>query len=453
MTTSSARARVPLARAAATTTTTTRGRSVTTRASSDASSDARSARDEARVEIYRKPSEDAVRAWTSRVLRPDALWLAPLTKGGNYPFRRLCEIDFGCRVTVSEMAFARFLGKGNRVERARVRRVREREDLERAFGAQIATNAIGEGVRAGLIASQEFGADFVDLNCGCPIHETWKRGLGAALLKKPAKLERLVEGIANGIDVPLTVKIRLGIDGSSQASRIAESLENAGASAIVVHGRTKEQRYTSASDYDVIKRLVEERAIPIIGNGDVLTYYDAVDRMKYSGVSAMMVGRGALIKPWIFKEFAEGKEWLPTALERVGVYYTLRTYMMESFGDDDIGKRRYDDFMPWHMGFFCRYRPLPEALFAGRAINDPLLQSRLDVAVEGELREELSSVERLLRCSSADAHAAISEILWEASSPEDAMNRLEDAAKASLEEWTAQVAAGSRGASVDTIRG
>ena len=100
------------------------------------------------------------------------------------------------------------------------------------------------------------------------------------------------------------------------------------------------------------RRLVEERNVPIVGNGDVLTWYDARDRIAHSGVAAMMVGRGALIKPWIFKEFAEGREWLPTALERVGVYYTLRTYRMESFGDDDIGKRRYDDFMPWHMGFF-----------------------------------------------------------------------------------------------------
>ena len=93
------------------------------------------------------------------------------------------------------------------------------------------------------------------------------------------------------------------------------------------------------------------------------------------------------------------------------------------------------------------------ALFSGRAIDDPLLQSRLDIAVDGESLEALSPVERLLRCTSEDAHAAISEILWEAASPEDAMNRLEDAAKTSLEEWTARVAAGTRGTSVDTIRG
>ena len=118
-----------------------------------------------------------------------------------------------------------------------------------------------------------------------------------------------MEGIANGIDVPLTVKIRLGIDSSSQASRIAEALENAGAAPSWAR-RTKEQRYRRRR-LRRIKRLVEERNVPIVGNGDV----DVVRREieSHSGVAAMMVGRGALIKPWIFKEFAEGREWLPTA--------------------------------------------------------------------------------------------------------------------------------------------
>jgi len=194
------------------------------RARRGATSDAR-ARDDDDSPPRRLRAGGGDEAFRERVAR-GRLWLAPLTKGGNAPFRRLCASDFGAEVVVSEMAFARFLCKGARVERARVRR--HEGDAGDCFGAQIATNAIEEGVNAAKIASGEFGADFVDLNCGCPIHETWKRGLGAALLKKPAKLERLVEGIARGIDVPLTVKIRLGIESSSQARRIAEGLENAG---------------------------------------------------------------------------------------------------------------------------------------------------------------------------------------------------------------------------------
>ena len=391
---------------------------------------------------------DAVREAT----RGRKLWLAPLTKGGNVAFRRLVGCDFGCEVTMSEMAFAKFLIKGARVERARIRRCAQ-DDRGKVFGAQIATNAIAEGQRAVMMA-MESGADFVDLNCGCPIHETWRRGLGAALLKKPEKLERLVNGIVSGIDgAPLTVKIRLGIESSSAATKIAERLENAGAAAIIVHGRTKEQRYTKSADYDVIRQIVSERAIPVIGNGDVLTWYDAQQRLDYSGCAGIMVGRGALIKPWIFKEFREKKEWEPTAEDRVGVYYTLRNYMQEAFGDDDWGLRRYNEFMPWHQGFFCRYRPLPEARFGGRAIDDPLLQSRLGFAVDGEDESNLSLLERLLRCESEDAHKAISDILWEASDVGDALDRLETTAKTSLDQWLAQVASGDKSATDDSYRG
>ena len=113
----------------------------------EGSNEGRDARETARGVEIRKPSREDVDAWTTRTCRADALWLAPLTRGGNYAFRRLCEVDFGARVTVSEMAFARFLGKGNRVERARLRRVRERGDGERTFGAQIATTRSGGRAR------------------------------------------------------------------------------------------------------------------------------------------------------------------------------------------------------------------------------------------------------------------------------------------------------------------
>ncbi|EEH58131.1 uncharacterized protein MICPUCDRAFT_11009, partial [Micromonas pusilla CCMP1545] len=225
------------------------------------------------------------------------LLLAPLTKGGNLPFRRLC-VSLGCEVTVSEMVFARFALKKNPVELARLRK----HDSETLFGVQIATNQITEGVNAGRLA-HEAGADFVDLNCGCPIHETWKRGLGAALLKKPRKLERLVRGIADGIPIPLTVKIRLGA-GSSEAPAhaLAEAVENAGAAAVVIHGRTKEARYTKAANWETIGAIQAERGIPVVGNGDILTRYELNDRMGISNAHAAIVGRGALIKPWIFKE-------------------------------------------------------------------------------------------------------------------------------------------------------
>ena len=385
----------------------------------------------------------------------DELLLAPLTKGGNLPFRRLC-VDFGCNVTVSEMVFARFLLRRNPVEKARLRRHRS----EKLFGVQLATNHIVEGVNAAALAA-EAGADFIDLNCGCPIHETWKRGLGAALLKKPKKLERLVRGIADGTRLPLTVKIRLGSGGSEAPARqLAEAVENAGAAAVIIHGRTKEQRYTRAANWDLIGEIQRERGIPVVGNGDILTHYEHRDRLARSGAHAAMTGRGALIKPWIFKEVAEGVEWAPTPEERVEVYLRLCSYFKEHFFTDDIGRGRYLEFMPWHFGFFCRYRPLPEDTYGAMASEHPLLQTRLGIVAAAEQASgaDLPRMERLLRCESEEAHVRLSEALWDADGSLDkALELFETIANdGSLERWEAEAAASDRDNGMgggDAIRG
>lgn len=129
--------------------------------------------------------------------------LAPLTRGGNLPFRRLC-CELGAEVTMGEMIFARSLLKGERHEQARLRRAAN----EHAFGAQFATNNIAEGAKLCELAAQQ-GATWVDLNCGCPIYEATRRGLGSALLRKPAKLGRLVSGIVEKSPLPLSVKVRV----------------------------------------------------------------------------------------------------------------------------------------------------------------------------------------------------------------------------------------------------
>ena len=367
------------------------------------------------------------------------LVLAPLTKGGTLPFRRLC-VDLGCNVTVSEMVFARYALKRNPVELARLRR----HESEKTFGVQIATNQIAEGVNAGRLAF-ESGADFLDLNCGCPINETWKRGLGAKLLKKPAKLERLVRGIADGVPLPLTVKIRLGA-GSSEtpAAALAEAVQNAGAAAVIVHGRTKEQRYTRAANWNLIGEIRAKSTIPVVGNGDILTWYEHRNRLEQSGAFATMTGRGALIKPWIFKEKIDGAEWDPTPEARIGVYLKLCGYFKEHFRADDLGKKRYMEFMPWHFGFFCRYRPLPETVYGAMAREHPLLQTRLGVvesaAIAAAEAKDLSPLDRLLRVELEECHARLSEALWDADSDVGRAVELFEVmtTDGSLERWEAE---------------
>jgi len=339
------------------------------------------------------------------------VFLAPLTKGGNLPFRRLCAAH-GCEVTMSEMAYARQVVRKSRSELALLRK----HDDETCFGVQIAAAKPDEGVGAGKEAIDR-GAVWIDVNCGCPIRDTVRRGMGAALLQKPKRLGRLIEGMVAELSVPVTVKLRLGWSESLQnASEVARVAEEAGAAAIMVHGRTRDQRYSRAADWDSIARIASERTVPVIGNGDLVTFYETERRWRESGVASVMIGRGALIKPWIFREIAEQRAIEPGAEERIGIYFELGRYMKEHFRDDEKGRERAMRFMPWHLRFLCRYRPFPREQYEEASREHPLLQSRYDDAAS-----EVSTLERLLRDPRTELHERLAALLWDAVDAEEAV--------------------------------
>jgi tRNA-dihydrouridine synthase 3 len=224
-------------------------------------------------------------------------------------------------------------------------------------------------------------------------------------------LARIVEAMAEGLPVPVTVKIRSGWqEGKDNASQIAALCESAGAAALIIHPRSREQRYTKAADWQLVAQLVAERSIPVIGNGDILTHYEAASRQQESGCASVMVARGALIKPWIFREITERADWQPTALERIGLYRRLAVYMKEHFRDDERGHERAMRFLPWHFGFFWRYRPLPEAEYGEQAREHPLMQTRR--AEE----DDLPLLEQVLRDPREDVHLRLAELMWVAES-------------------------------------
>jgi tRNA-dihydrouridine synthase 3 len=347
------------------------------------------------------------------------LWLAPLTFGGNLPFRRLC-VEFGAEVTVGEMAVVYKLLRDRNREFALLRS----HPAEPRFGAQLAErkpDALAEGAR---IAAAR-GARFVDLNCGCPIDAIARHGLGASLLKKPGRLARLVETMAKAVPVPVTVKLRTGWrEGKENVAEVARACEEAGAAAITIHGRTREQRYSKAADWDLIGRVAAERTVPVVGNGDILTHYEARQRMVRSGVTSVMLARGALIKPWLFREIREGRSWLPTPEERFAVIWRFVGLLREHFGEDERGRRRALGFLPWHLNFFCRYRPLPEAEFEERSREHPLLQSRLP------LPDLSSPLERLLGDARPETHERLAGELIGSASREEAFDRAQRLAAA-----------------------
>jgi tRNA-dihydrouridine synthase 3 len=340
-------------------------------------------------------------------------WLAPLTRGGHLAFRRLC-VEQGAEATVGEMLVAHDLVVR---ERATAFALLKSHPAETLFGVQLAGRNPEVLAEAARIAESR-GARFVDLNCGCPIASVTTRGLGAGLLRKPGRLARLVAALVAAVRVPVTVKLRTGwSEERRNGSELARACEESGARAIAIHGRTREQRYTKAADWELIGAVAAERGVPVIGNGDVLTHFEARERRRISGVRSLMIARGALIKPWIFRELREERSVEPDAGERLGLLWRFVELLREHFGADARGRRRIEGFLPWHLGFFCRYRPLPEAEWGERAARHPLLQTRLPVG------DGLDPLERLLRDPRPETHAALSAALLDATGRDDAEAR------------------------------
>jgi tRNA-dihydrouridine synthase 3 len=279
------------------------------------------------------------------------LIMAPMTRGTDLPFRRLAT-EWGAEVCVGEMAYAHKVAKRDRAESALIRRHPD----EKIFGVQLAGKHPDVMAEAARIAEQA-GADFVDVNLGCPIDEAVRRGFGAALLSRATRVADIVSAMKAAVAIPVTVKLRLGWSSEKPTFlKIARAAQEAGADAIALHPRSRAQRYRRPADWSAVRQLVEELAIPVIGNGDIMTWSDAVERAAASGCAAVMVGRWALTKPWIFREFSERQDRVMDADDRVKVLSRYVELCREHFRDDDWGRTRIRQFLTFHQDFFRRYR-------------------------------------------------------------------------------------------------
>jgi tRNA-dihydrouridine synthase 3 len=277
--------------------------------------------------------------------------MAPMTKGSNLPYRQLCQ-ELGARVTMSEMAVARRLRQKRRGEFALIRRAPD----ERFFGVQLAGNKPDEMAWAAELVESR-GADLVDLNLGCPIDFFTSKGLGAALAREPGRVRRIVAAMKQAVKrVPVTVKIRLGWnDEHRNYLAVARAAIDGGADAVFVHGRTRAARYTSSADWKAIGELAAAVPVPVIGNGDLLFRHE-IDAALASGCTAVMSARGALIKPWLFREAIEG-DMDPTGEDRIAIYRRYVALGQAHWGADEHGASRIRTFLLWHLGFWCRYAP------------------------------------------------------------------------------------------------
>ena len=225
--------------------------------------------------------------------------LAPMAGMTDTAFRRLVKARGGCGLVVTEMVSSEGLVRGI----DRTLEYAEYTEAERPVSIQIFGGDPGKMAAAAQIV-EAMKADIVDVNMGCPVPKIAKHNAGCSLMREPAHAARIVRAMTAAVDIPVTVKMRAGWDdGSINAPSMARMLEDAGAAAVAVHGRTARQSYSGQSDWGLIGTVAASVGIPVLGSGDCLTPEQMVERSG-AGVAGVLVGRGALRNPWIFRQAA-----------------------------------------------------------------------------------------------------------------------------------------------------
>ena len=246
--------------------------------------------------------------------------LAPMAGTSNPSYMKICE-EMGVGYVVTELISSEAITRGNKKTLEMLKGI---EKLNIPVGIQIFGSNPGTMREAAKIITDLYPQVIIDINMGCPVPKVALRAeSGSALLKNPEKVREIVKEVVNGIKNPVTVKLRSGWDEEHiNAVEIAKICEEAGASAIAIHARTRSLGYSGKANWDIIKQVKENVSIPVIGNGDVKSPLDALKMLKKTNCDAVMIGRAAIGNPWLLKECAEyletGKQtFKPTNKEKI----------------------------------------------------------------------------------------------------------------------------------------
>src|SRR5438067_1390620 len=229
------------------------------------------------------------------------LILSPMAGVTDVSFRRLLKRRGGIGLTVSEFISVEGLTRNNPKSKRQMRFYEnERPFAVQVFGGQ------SERMRMAAEMAEEVGADILDINCGCPAPKVVKHGGGSGLLRDLPRLETILKDIKKAITIPLTIKIRAGYsDSTINAVETAKLAEACGVEHIALHGRTKEQGYRGLANWDLVREIKKVVSVPVSGSGDVTTIQHAFDRFRETQCDGVLIGRGAMANPWIFRQIED----------------------------------------------------------------------------------------------------------------------------------------------------
>ena len=264
---------------------------------------------------------------------PSNLFLGPMAGVTDFAFRKICR-EFGLEMSYTEMVSS----KGIYYKDKKTFQLLKIDQGEHPIGVQIFGSDPYFMSESVLRIQNEIDYEILDINMGCPTPKIVKNGDGSALLNYPQKAFDIVKAVVAVSEKPVTVKIRIGWDKVGEIVQFAKLIEEAGAVAITVHGRTRDQFYSGTADWDTIKLIKDALKIPVIGNGDIFTLQDAIDKQRESGVDGIMIARGAQGNPWLIKNIVHynktGKKLPDPSLEEViSVLFKHLAYSIESKGE------------------------------------------------------------------------------------------------------------------------
>ena len=290
--------------------------------------------------------------------------LAPMAGISNSAYRTIIK-EMGAGLIYAEMVSDKAISYGSK----KTIDMLYMKEFERPIAQQIFGSDKESFVNAAKYIEKTMKPDIIDINMGCPVPKVAiKNQAGSALLKNPEKVYEIVSSVVNAVNVPVTVKIRSGWDSNSiNAIEIAKMIERAGASAITVHPRTRAQGYTGNADWNIIKEVKENVKIPVIGNGDIKSCYDAKRMLEETKCDAVMIGRGVLGNPWLIKECVEylstGKEPVKVSLKEKMKMIKRHYKLLEETKNEKLALLEMRTHAAWYLKRLENSTKLKEAIF------------------------------------------------------------------------------------------